>query len=1322
MIAVRTLGSLLPADILAAALDGTLPGMTGADYHLAAGETPRQAASRSWTYLQGVYRSYRGELAKLPPGQTGTALTREKWLLILLRELDYGRVPTTPGGHLVAGGKEYPLSHLWADVPMHLLGWGLDLDSRTEKVAGAARAPQSMVQEFLNRSEAHLWAVLSNGRQLRLLRDNSALVGQAYVEFDLEAIFEDESFTDYALLWLVCHQSRLERLPGPPDETGEAAEGAITSRWLEHWRTHAIKTGTRALAQLRGQVTKAIEALGTGFLQHPGNDPLRAQLATGEITAADLQRSLLRTVYRLLFWFVAEDRGVLLDPAAPPEAVARYDTYFASARLRGVARRRVGTRHTDRWAAARIVLDGLGAESGRPELALPGLGGLFEPSPLDATDDAALPNTALLGAVRLLSTTREKDGARLRAVDFRNLGAEELGGIYEALLELHPRIDPIERTFTLIEAAGNERKKSGSYYTPSSLIALLLDTALQPLVDQATTADDPETALLALTVCDPACGSGHFLVAAARRIAIALAAVRHGETEPTPTQVQAALRDVVGVCIHGVDLNPMAAELAKVSLWLEALEPGKPLAFLDANIRVGNALIGTTPALLAKGIPDEAYTAISGDDKKIVTALRKRNKSEREQLANGEQQLDMFEASGLPVENARLAWHANSLRAMPTGSLSEVHFAQARMRQLEDDPPRRHAQLLADVWCAAFMQPKTAETATSIVTTRVLRRIAEANPERILAEEHEKLFDRGAVGGRIVAPEMRDAITDQANRYRFFHWHLEFPHIFPVPETGTQAGPQGWDGGFDLVLGNPPWDSLSPDRKEFFAVYSPGLRTLGRDEQAAAIAELMANPAIRSEWDRYERDLLALTHFLKSSGRYVLYAAGNLGKGDFNVYRSFIEHALSSARAGGRAAQVVPAALYGGANTTAIRRALLQQHDWEFLAGFHNKSEAFFPNTTDFKFCIYAVRVRRGPTRALVTSMGVTTIDGVVEIRDRAQPLSLHAISSENPETWVIPESATGATRELASRIAKTWPPFGTPRPGLPQRVYQREVDMGNDRDLFVAPDQPGLPVYEGRMIDLYDYRAKGWVSGHARSAVWRPFPFADPGKRIQPQWRVPVNLAPRKVADRVGRYRIGFADVASARNSRTLVMTLLPPGAVAGHKVPTIRFANMEDWALLLTVAVADTFVVDFVARTRVTTMSMSYTILDSLPIARLTPADPRAAELARRALRLIATGPEMNAYHDYVLTVWPELATRDTKPAIEEHDRLQMKAEVEVIVARDLYGLSLNDMDAVLATFPAVKRSETRAYGEFRSQRLIHDAWASLATPGEPEAEGLR
>jgi hypothetical protein len=177
---VRSVGALLPADLLARVVAGTdLPGLSPDNYHLA-GEPVRQAASRAFEYSRGVYARFRDELARRPGGDAGTGLTRERWLQPLLGALYYGRVPATPGGHLNVDGRDYPISHLWADVPVHLLGWGVDLDARTGRVAGAARAPQSMVQELLNRSPDHLWAVLSNGRTLRLLRDSSALVGQSY--------------------------------------------------------------------------------------------------------------------------------------------------------------------------------------------------------------------------------------------------------------------------------------------------------------------------------------------------------------------------------------------------------------------------------------------------------------------------------------------------------------------------------------------------------------------------------------------------------------------------------------------------------------------------------------------------------------------------------------------------------------------------------------------------------------------------------------------------------------------------------------------------------------------------------------------------------------------------------------------------------------------------------------------------------------------------------------------------------------------------------------------------------------------------------------
>jgi type I restriction-modification system DNA methylase subunit len=247
-----------------------------------------------------------------------------------------------------------------------------------------------------------------------------------------------------------------------------------------------------------------------------------------------------------------------------------------------------------------------------------------------------LTNHDFLEALRHLAFTRQDKV--LRPVDYKNLGAEELGGVYESLLALTPQISADGARFTFAEFAGNERKTSGSYYTPDSLVQCLLDSALDPVVEEAIkgkAGDEAEKAILALKVCDPAVGSGHFLIGTAHRLARHLARVRaqaQGESEPSPLLYQHALRDAIGRCLYGVDINPMAAELCRVGLWLEALEPGKPLSFLDHHIRVGNSLLGTTPELIARGLPDEAFAAIAGDDKKACAVLKKRNKAERRPL------------------------------------------------------------------------------------------------------------------------------------------------------------------------------------------------------------------------------------------------------------------------------------------------------------------------------------------------------------------------------------------------------------------------------------------------------------------------------------------------------------------------------------------------------------------------------------------------------------------------------------------------------------------------------------------------------------------
>lgn len=1014
-VGVRVVGGLLPAELLARIAAGGLNGQGSGDYHLAPSETVREAANRAWAYLTGVWAAYRQAAEKLPEADRGTTLTRERWLLILLRELGYGRVSTSPAGGLVAGDKQMPVSHVWEHVPMHLLGHRIELDRRTQGVAGAATSsPQSMVQELLNRSDAHLWAIFSNGVTLRLLRDSTSLVGSAYVEFDLEAIFDGDLFADFLLLYSVCHQSRFEvRDP----EKGPA------SCWLESWRTESIESGSRALNQLRDGVIQAITTLGTGFLAHPGNAHLRDGLAHGSLRIEDINHGLLRVVYRLLFTFVAEDRGLLLAPDAAPTARQRYRDYFSTDRLRRTSRRRRGTRHADHWRALNLVWDGLGSVDGRPELGLVGIGGLFEPGALDLFRGCELSNEALLRAVRHLSLVEEPGSKMKRVVDYRNLGAEELGSIYEALLEFVPSWDGGRRVFELLSAAGNDRKSTGSYYTPTSLIDCLLDSALDPVLDRAEREPDPEAALLALTVCDPACGSGHFLVAAARRIAKRVAAIRTGDPEPPPERVREALADVVGRCIYGVDLNPLAAELAKVSLWLETLDPGRPLAFLDAQIKVGNSLIGATPALVRRGVPDEAFAVLEGDHKKIVAALKKQNRTERYG------QDDLFGDAG-PTLDARLAGQLEELLGSGRpASLFDIQARQQRLKALEANPALQRERLVADAWCAAFVWPKQ-PGGPEAVTDRSLRALArgEALPSATLATVHAL-----------------------AAEHRFFHWYLEFPHVFPP--GGAADGP-GWRGGFDVVLGNPPWERVKLQEQEFFAVRDPQIAAAPNAAARKRLIQALqtSNPALYEAYLGALRRAAGESHLLRASGRYPL-----AGRGDVNTYAVFAEGSRVLMSEHGRMGMILPTGIATDATTQYFFKDLVHHASLVSLFDFENRKPLFEGVDSRFKFCLLTLTGRgERVARAEFAFFAHDPTDLLKE--DARFGLTPEEIQLLNPNTGTCPIFRTRRDAEITLGIYRRVPVLineNDPVNGNPWGIkFMTMFHMSNDSHLFHTRDE----------------------------------------------------------------------------------------------------------------------------------------------------------------------------------------------------------------------------------------------------------------------------
>lgn len=1285
-------GSLVPPDIISRIAQGDkeLKGLRPEDYHLAAGERLGDAANRAWTRLVGAWAAFNDALGKTRETDHATGLTRDRWLLILFQELGFGRLQPSPKATEIEG-REYPISHFWNRVPIHLVGARLELDKRTPGAAGAAKAsPHSLVQEFLNRSDEHLWGIVSNGMRVRLLRDNVSLARQAYVEFDLKAMFDGELYADFVLLYTLLHVSRFE---GDPPETC----------WLERWRDTAIREGTRALDQLRGGVEEALKALGTGFLGHPKNETLREHLASGELATIDYYRQLLRLIYKLIFLFVAEDRGLLFGDDVAPETRSLYTDHYSTARLRELAEQRAGTAHGDLYEVLRLVTGWLGDAAGCPELGLKPLGGrLFSPMSTPDLDDAVIDNRAFLGAIRALSIV--DTGARRRRVDYKNLGAEELGSVYESLLELHPELDVGAGAFDLTVASGNERKTTGSYYTPSSLIDELLDRALDPILDRTEAAADPEAALLGLKVLDPATGSGHFLVAAARRIARRLAQVRTGEEEPPPEAVHHAVRDVIARCIYGVDKNEMAAELCKVSLWMEAMEPGKPLAFLDHKILVGDSLIGATPALIKHGVPNEAFAPLEGDDKKIASSYKKRNKTAWDR---GYAQLSLTPSQGLEASYDVITAGALELRDAPEDSIDQVGEKEKRYRCLVSSDDYEHAKLVANAWCAAFLWPKVAD-----------------GPQPVTQEVLTNLITEGAP----VPKETLVEIERLAAENQFFHFHLAFPDVF-APKEDLAIGPDdvtGWDGGFDVVVGNPPWERVKLQEQEFFATRSPEIANAPNKAARKNLVEGLAdeNPALLEEFFRALRSSDGGSHFLRKSGRFPL-----AGRGDINTYAVFAETMRNLISSDGRVGAVLPFGIATDDTTKYFFQDLVGRSSIVALLNFYDRKQIFA--TADVHgFCLLVLTGSGAPARA------ANFVFFARNMEDLARPekqisLTPADIALINPNTKTCPIFRTRRDAEITKAIYERVPVLideSKGDEGNPWGVqFLRMFDMSGDSGLFRTreqleadgwtlkgnifhrADEQYLPLYEAKMVHQFNHRFGDYsmLPPGSKSSQLPDIPeslLADPHYQPLPRYWVPATEVSSRLSRKWDRpWLCAWRGIARSTDGITSIMSLLPTVG-AGHSIylPIAdRGVAGDSWLLL---PACNSLVLNFIARQKVGGSNFTPFQMKQLPV--LPPrAFERPATWTRGGTLADWTSPRVLelTYTAWDLEPFARDLGYDGPPfAWDPGRRFQLRCELDAAFFH-LYGISADDADYILGTFPIVRRHDEAKYGHYRTKDTI-------------------
>ena len=1303
--AVRVEGALIQPDILAAAASGAAEGQSAASYGIERGLNLRDEIGRAYLIAKGLWATFQEGRGGSSPDAVHRALANGVLTKVLGFEFPHRRrFASKTGGDL-------ELMQAAGRVPVAIAGTeGID-DVEIVATSGSdpiRRSATTLVQGEVNSREGALWGMATNGLTWRILRDNESITRPGYIEIDLARIFRDDLYSDFSAFWLIAHRSRF------PQEDAAGSDCV-----LERWRQIGRKQGVTAREDLRDGVQKALFHFGRGFLENPANKALVDRLnadGADRLTKEEFFRQLLRLVYRLIFVMTAEDREILHPDAASDAARAAYANGYTTRRLRERSRNTIAwDRHHDAYEGMKVIFRAL--RQGQPKLALSALGGLFAADQTPDLDGAQLTNRRFLRALYNLAWLR-RDGA-LSRINWRDMETEEFGSVYESLLELTPVISDGGRSFSFLGeadedekslggvpspaaprrggAGGNQRRITGSYYTPDTLVQLLLDQTLDPVIQRtvAGTPNDPEI-LLKLKVLDPACGSGHFLLGAARRIARKLADLRHSGS-PSMQQYRHALRDVALHCIHGVDRNPMAIELCKAAIWIETVEPGKPLTFIDSKIRCGDALVGVSNfSLIGDGVPDSAYAPQESDDAAAANHYRRLNWVQRDD-GKAQHGQGRFPFMGQPAD---LVAAAKKIETMPEEDVDQVDAKYRSFRNFREGNGWVFRKSACDLWTAAFFAPKTRVPPSQGLYDVPLT-------------DHIWLAWSGSA---LPDPLMKNA-ESIAEENRFFHWPLEFADV--IFEHG----------GFDVVLGNPPWETMSPDVKEFFAPYDPEVRFMGPEEQKACVEELKKDAGVRVAWESYCLHLYMTANFLKNSGRFSFFAKGNLGKGDFNIYRMFVELALDLARKGGRAGQLVPENLYNGANAAAIRARMFKQMRLHSIIGFENTGRVWFDIDTRQKFCLYVAEPGQ-PQEAFGAAFNVNSLAKALGL-EKGLPFSIpiSLVEEFSPEALAISEVAHASEVEVARKIYATFPKFGSGWDDPEFRPYAAELHMGNDRDTFTNI-AGGIPVFEGRMVDTFDHRAKAYVSGRGRAAVWRDLPFGSAEKAIVPQWRISEADVPDKNKGRWLKYRGGFCDVASPTNQRSFVCALIPAGVICGHKVPTILLEDDSPASLLLWLGIANTLLIDFVVRKKVA-LTMSFTLVDSLPLPKAYRGTPVEFEIAKRGLVLSATGSEMEDFLDRAAINLK--MPGDVEPAEDINERTRLRAEIDVLVARDLAELTKDEMKYVLdpdlvlgdgcgiETFGALKRAEIREFGKFVTADRILNTWDTLPAGGQRSVNSM-
>lgn len=1276
--------------------------------------------------------------------------------------------------NIEVAGTNYDISYTCHDLgkmPFIIIGEGISADGSIDtldkcsldyRAKGGMRkkSAHATMLEYLNATE-NVYGIISNGQILRIIRNSGQLVKLTYIEFDLRRMLEEDKYTEFCLMFRLLHASRFRTSGDEPCV-------------MERWFNMSIESGNRIRNGLSRAVQTTMETIGNAVLtsEGEGNDALREAFANGTMDATQLNKELIHFIYRLLFLFIIEDRGLVYQIPDSPDASDYkqlcqwqdiYKKFYAASRLRHLSELAYlkQRQYSDLWQGLMDTFHLFEPDTFGEKLGIKPLGGvLFGTETLHWLKQCQVSNKDLLAAFSALNEFEDERQQKVK-INYSSLDVEEFGSVYEGILEMRPFVQPsvAASDWQFGFVGGLDRQSTSSYYTRPDLVQNLIKTTLEPVIKEKiaaqTTTEEKVKALLNMKVCDAASGSGHIVLAMARTIAWYICTLRTGEDNPASLDYRQVLREVISRCVYAVDYNPDAVELCKVVLWIEGYCAGKPLSFLDHHIRCGNSVLGISDLqMLIDGVPDKALTA---EDKDTLKALKKMNQeatkgandsSDNEPMLGLE---DSFGVENLSAAQIGLADKIRFINHLPEETLEEEIIKQERWKELMESARVDCLRRACDIYTYAFYKTVKRDElidedggvngiyrleAEVPYTKTVMRALQEISAMECL-EKGKPL----PTYYRQLSADFKTEVKRMADEQRFFHWCVEFPEVFAANK------------GFDVMCGNPPWDKIKVEDKKWFESHNRAdIVNAGTASQRKEAIEALqtSDPTLYKEYAKALADAEALSRFARLSGRFDLTATG-----DIDLYPMFAELCLSfSKEAWGL---VLPTGIAVNDSNKAFFSKLIDENRLVSLYDFENR-EKLFDIDSRFKFCLLVASKPQDKPRIVKGGFYLNRLDHLLDPR-RIYSLQTSDFARLNPNTKTCPVFRTSRDAKLTAKIYRNSTILYNEVTGdNPWNVkFGSMIHMSNDSHLFQTYAQlielgatlngttftttdgtTYVPLYEGKMIWHYNHHYGSWpTEGERPNSINMPSldELSNPNSHIMPWYWVPLSTVKDRLVkyDKDGnvvwewkhKWLFAFRDIARGVDMRTFIIAPIPDAKGVGNTA-TLLYVERGCMPGASLYGMMSSLIFDYCSRQKIGGTHASINYVKQFPV--LTPEQIPSAmqwQIVKRVAELCYFNHDMDGWAS---ELWDEMneEQRSELPQLGAQQpwiynperRAILQAELDAIFAH-LYGLNTEELRYILdpedvcgkgcinETFRVLKDNEIRQYGEYRTKRLVLEAW---------------